>query len=125
MVLLSNVPPIPNEDELARLQASFVDTFQRHFLLSCIGTGINATGLVPPYLQIAQACIASVIASDNPASATTSYALFISGAHLWSVMLEVDNREARLTEAVIAVSIQPHVRSFFVIGALAELTFTR
>lgn len=48
----------------------------------------------------------SSTASNDSSRQDVSAALFIAGVNLWSVMLEVDNREARQLEAVIAVSIR-------------------
>lgn len=112
MVLLSNVPTIPDDSELDWLDLSFPTTFKRHILVNQFATVGETAGLLPPYLQIARACIAyaSFSSEEKQARATTDGielanagdALFTAGAHLWAVMLEVDNREARMLEAVVA-----------------------
>lgn len=113
MALLSAVPAMPSEDELARLQEGFFTCFKHHIFIDTVDV-VSTLSITPPYLQLALACISSVtspLMTTNeqpngngtfPADVSTSS--FVAGVHLWSVMLEVDNREARLLEAVLAVS---------------------
>lgn len=68
---------------------------------------------LPPYLQFALACVGSMVGfTEDTVPITTGGEivstevganLFLTAVSLWSVMLEVDNREARLLEAVVAV----------------------
>lgn len=114
MVMLSDVPTIPPEDTLARLQEAFFTSFNQHIFIKTVDIANCSSAQLPPYLQLALACLGSinapstgsigyVMALETP-EAEVSVGLFVAGVNLWSVMLEVDNREARLFEAVIAVS---------------------
>lgn len=117
MVLLADLPPIPEEAELARLQSLFFTSFKLHIYLDAVHIPDTAQSLNPPYFPLTLACLASAV---SPRSSLNGYmlctdtsqgevsaALFDAGLGLWSVVLEVDNREARLLEAVVAVSLYP------------------
>ena len=124
MALLSNVPQTPPEDELLRLQSAFSTSFKQHLFLNFVDNLSPSSSSLPPYLQFAYACLASVTSgpantspynnvANEPSPSDVSAALFIAGAELWTVMLEVDNREARLLEAVIAVSLHEPPMSYY------------
>jgi hypothetical protein len=113
VVTLSDVPTMPPEDEMARLQASFFASFN-HIFLDGVDVADWSSNPLPPYLQVALACLgaaASASATNTGTYALTnasdqadvSAGLFIAAARLWTVIIEVDNREARMLEAVIAV----------------------
>lgn len=114
MVLLSDVPEIPSEEELERLGAVFFTSFKQHILLAAVDMADSFSNLLPPYLQLAIACLGSAISCSqdinvSPTATDTIHGeesanIFFTGVNLWSVMLEVDNRETRLLEAVVAVS---------------------
>jgi hypothetical protein len=114
MILLSEHPAFPPEHEMVRLQTQFQTTFKRHIFIETVDLLNSPMSALPPYLQLA---IASLSAATSPSEDASLYAmgtemseanissdLFVAGVNLWSVMLEVDNREARLVEAVIAAS---------------------
>lgn len=104
MALLSDSLTMPSEDELVRLQGGFYASFKQHIFINSVDV-TDTSGIIPPYLQLALACISSVtspVAAMNEHQSGSGF--FVTGVHLWSVMLEVDNREARLLEAVVAVS---------------------
>ncbi len=113
MVLLSDVPSTLPQDDLERLQATYFTSFGRHIFLSAVEIDDSPSRPLPPYLQLAMACLSWLtcpltVTSVNPETGTVSAdasasLLFLTGANLWSVMLEVDNREARMQEAVVAV----------------------
>ncbi|KIV92373.1 hypothetical protein PV10_03678 [Exophiala mesophila] len=115
MVLLSEVPPTPTDQELAHFQTLFSTTFKKHFFLDFMDNVPTSSSPTPPYLDFASACLGSITssptashssaASNDSSRQDVSAALFIAGVNLWSVMLEVDNREARQLEAVIAASL--------------------
>src|ERR1700761_2420289 len=117
MVLLSDAPTIPSEDELAQLQSAFSASFGRHILLDTLDALGPTQASMPPYFKFTLACLSSATSSVisvgdhmNVITALQSEAslpLFFASINLLSVMLEVDNREARLLEAVIAVRIIP------------------
>jgi hypothetical protein len=76
--------------------------------------------LLPLYLRLSLACLASCNVPSPEPFATgsqriravhpdTGKALFSAGVKVWGVMLEVDNREARKVESVMAVSDVPLV----------------
>lgn len=109
MALISHgLPPIPPEDELSRLQAAFIETFGKHVFVRDIDT-VQPTGIsTPPYLQLALACMTS--AASGPISPTgrldvSSEDIFAAGTDIWAVMVEVDNREARLLDAVVSATL--------------------
>lgn len=113
MVLLSDVSATPSEDQLERLQGVFFATFKQHIFIQAIDVVSSPSEIRPPYLQYALACVGSmtspnvdnVFTTPNGTIQTDAAAsLFAAGQKLWSVMLEVDNRETRLLEAVVAVS---------------------
>jgi hypothetical protein len=117
MVLLADLPPIPEEAELARLQSLFFTSFKLHIYLDAVHIPDTAQSLNPPYFPLTLACLASAVlprSSSNgyllgtdPSQGEVSASLFAAGLGLWCVVLEVDNREARLLEAVVAVSFYP------------------
>lgn len=110
MILLSDVPVLPPDHELEQLQDGFFSAFKHHVFME--GVEFPAQNrLMPPYLQLAMASISAVTSptangyslSTGKPAADLSTDLFIAGVNLWAVMLEVDNRESRLVEAVVAV----------------------
>jgi hypothetical protein len=114
MVLLTDIQWIPEETELARLQSLFFTSFKLHIYLDTIDIPDAAQSPYPPYFPLALACLSSAVSPiPNPDGyilgtsswqAEISASLFAAGVSLWCVVLEVDNREARLLEAVVAVS---------------------
>jgi hypothetical protein len=111
MALLSSVPELPPEDDLTRLQGAFCATFKNHIFMSAIDIGPSAA-VLPPYLQLAMASISAItspitinyLSGTSKSTTESSSDLFVAAVSVWSVMLETDNREARLLEAVLAVS---------------------
>jgi hypothetical protein len=114
MLLLPEHPAYPPEHEMVHLQAQFQKTLKRHIFINTMDLLDSPMSALPPYLQLAIACLAS---ATSPLDGSGLYAmgneisrvdissdLFAAGVNLWSVMLEVDNREARLVEAVVAAS---------------------
>ncbi len=115
MVMLSNVPSNPPEDTLARLQEAFFNSFKQHIFIKTVDIANWSSAQLPPYLQLVLACLGSVTAPSTGSTGYTtalgtpqdevSAGLFVAGVNLWSVMLEVDNRETRLFEAILAVRV--------------------
>lgn len=114
MALLSDVPATPSEEQLERLQAAFFNSFKHHIFMNAIDVVGSPSDSLPPYLQFALACVGSMTSPEDACVFTTPNGtvqidvaahLFVAGVNLWSVMLEVDNRETRLLEAVVAVRI--------------------
>lgn len=115
MAILSELPPPPPAVLLDEAQHQFSLSFKHHIFLNAIAIPPpSARKIVPPYLKIAFACL-GVAASDQSANRIGSNLhtaeftllsasdLFITGESLWGVMMEVDNREARLLESIFAV----------------------
>ncbi len=112
--MLSDVPIIPDSDEVARLQSAFFTSFKQHIFIDAIAIPDSTLTSPAPYLQLALACLAAEI---SPYSDPTAYslgvgpnhktevanALFHAGMNLWGVVMEVDNRETRRLEAIITV----------------------
>jgi hypothetical protein len=113
MALLTEIPSIPEETELARLQSSFFTSFKQHVFLAAIDIPNTTQSFHPPYFPLALACLSSAVSPKtdldgnilgaNTSQTEVSASLFIAGLSLWCVVLEVDNREARLLEAIFAV----------------------
>jgi hypothetical protein len=106
MAMLSDLPPLPEDDEIARLAEAFSSTFRGHVFLKSLRWDWSAFASHPPYLHLAQACLASMSLSQvgaGEANFTIASDVFECGANLWAVMLEVDNRLARSLNAVLAV----------------------
>jgi len=107
MALLTELPSIPDENELARLQSLFFTSFKQHIYLSSMDIPETTQALHPPYFPLALACLSSAVSRStneaNTSPADVAASLFVIGLNLWCVVLEVDNREARLLEAVVAV----------------------
>lgn len=127
--MLSELPTIPPEHVLVKLQAVFHDSFEHHIFLKSVCIANLTVGHTPPYLELALACLgclsASVMAlteADMRPAPAISDELFDSGVSLWSVMLEVDNRESRSCAATIAVGFHP---SFDTITRTLKLTVPR
>lgn len=118
MILLSEHPAYPPEHELVQLQAQFQTTFKRHIFIDTVDLLNSPMSALPPYLQLAISCLSSATSGPEHSSLYAmgnemsevymSFGLFVAGVNLWSVMLEVDNREARLVEAVVAASDTHH-----------------
>jgi hypothetical protein len=118
MAFLSDTLPMPPEDELLRLQGEFYTSFKQHIFINSVDV-TGTSDIIPPYLQLALACISSV---TSPLAGTNENLngsdIFLTGAHLWGVMLEVDNREARLLEAVVAVCTRISKRNLMIVNML-------
>lgn len=116
MAILSTLPPLPEEHILARAQSQFYTIFKSHIFLRTITSLAPASNdVVPPYLKIGLACLGLASSIARPtgrephpqwsiAAESSAADLFVAGDTLWGVMMEVDNREARLSESVLAVS---------------------
>lgn len=114
LTLLSNLPDIPDSEELGRLESSFRALSKKFIFLRAISMPGSSRELLPPYLRLSLACFASCLSPSPESFATVSEripavqsdagkALFSAGVKVWGVMLEVDNREARKVESVMAV----------------------
>ena len=115
LTLLSGFPDIPDSEELGSLESSFWALSKKFIFLRAISMPGSFRELLPPYLRLSLASLASCL-SPSPESFDTASertpavqsdagkALFSAGAKVWGVMLEVDNREARKVESVMAVS---------------------
>ena len=115
LTLLSEFPDIPDSEELGSLESSFWTLSQNFIFLRAISLPGSPRELLPPYLRLSLACLASCLSmSPDPFSTISERlatvqpdagkALFFAGVKVWGVMLEVDNREARKIESVMAVS---------------------
>jgi hypothetical protein len=110
MALLTEVPALPSSEELSRLQNTFDLVFIQHIYVRDLAIGSSQSSSTPPYLQLALACMASVFApslitevarSDLPEASAN---LYLAGVDVWSIMLEVQNTEARTLDAVHSVA---------------------
>lgn len=113
MALLTEISSIPEEAEVSRLQSSFFTSFKQHIYLAAIDIPNTTQSLHPPYFPLTLACLSSAVSpgtnldaydlGEKTSQAEVSSSLFIAGFSLWCVVLEVDNRETRFLEAVVAV----------------------
>jgi hypothetical protein len=132
LVLLSNFPDIPDSEQLGNLEMSFWALSKKFVFLRAISMSGTFRELTPPYLRLSQACLATCLSPSSEISpkvsersssvrADAGKALFLAGLKVWGLMLEVDNREARKVEAVMAVSDTcccVELRLFFAAGLL-------
>ncbi|KAH8688651.1 hypothetical protein BGW36DRAFT_434192 [Talaromyces proteolyticus] len=103
MFMLSGLPLLPQADQLAALQTSFFTSFKTHIFLDSILVPGGSQEVGPPYLALAIACLASAVSQNSTSCSPVTHHLFVNGTSLWSAILKVDSREARLTEAVLSV----------------------
>ena len=68
--------------------------------MSRMPPSLTSREAIAPPLRLSQACLASVYTRRPQDEARN---LFLGAINLWSVMLEVDNSEARSVEMLIAV----------------------
>ena len=103
---LYNVPHLPSDETLSMLQHSFAYRFQSLPFVNTLPLPPPLTEPVPPFFKLALACLASTDASKRGPNETPQLCtdLFFASMSLWTVMLELDNREARTIESVLSVS---------------------
>ena len=113
MTLFSDLPSVPSEDQRARLHFSFFSSFKHHVYIETLSLPDSIRDCAP-HLHFALACLASAV-SQQPiqgpvlfphcaiSTSDTSSSLFQIGTKLWGVIIEADNREARLLESVLSV----------------------
>jgi hypothetical protein len=100
MALLSQLPPIPEHFELLRLWEVFSEQKSNLAFLGSVPVPSKSREAVAPHLLLAAASFALVAEGDLG----RAHDVFIAAISLWSAMLEIDNREARTEETLIAVS---------------------
>ena len=100
LVLLSEFPSMPDHVELTQLRLAFSTTYSSQLLLGSLSVPPASRNSIAPHLLFAMACMAAV-AEDEP---DRPRKLFFAAITLWSVMMEIDNRETRTDEALVAVS---------------------
>jgi hypothetical protein len=113
MVMLSDLPELLPDKSLSQLQALFFESFGQHIFLKTVRISNWCSGRPPLYFQYALACLGSTVSASplrdivphGMSRAELSSNLFVSSSNVWVVMLEVDNRESRLCEAVITVGL--------------------
>lgn len=111
--VLADFPPLPSSSDLADLRAVYATTWCAHAYFNREPIPeVNAASL-PPYLSIAYACIGSILYSIFPSrdhnarsdlrSSGLARDLFLAGYKLSTFMVEVDNRQSRTSETILAV----------------------
>jgi hypothetical protein len=101
MALLLDFPEIPSQERITSLCGDFSTIMKSHVFLNQLPVGQNCTDLTTtPPLRLAVACLASMHAK---AAGNESRHLFLAALDLWGFMTEVDNREARSLDMVMAV----------------------
>ena len=116
MVILSDLPCLPADEVIDQLHALFLDSFKQHVFLNRITISAPSSGrITTPYLRLAMACLGTTLSKPRQTLVTGSSQvptspeelasnLCWSAVRLWGVMLEIDNREARLIDSILAVS---------------------
>ena len=117
MVVLSDLPLPPDDVSLDESHRVFSSSFKNHVFLNRIAIAAPQPGrLIPPYLRLAIACIGTVFSKlELPPARAECQAptcpdqlasdLCLSGIRVWGVILEIDNREARLIDSILAVTL--------------------
>ncbi len=100
LALLSDFPAIPTPAELDSLKEIFAKCYGTHVFLGRLPIPHSSRESTVPPLRLATACIASLHAGHAPSEARD---LFLAGGKLWAVMMEVDNRESRSLDWLVAV----------------------
>ena len=115
MSLLADFPGLPPPDELLTLRSTYAMTLGKHVYLNDVShLFINPNSALPPYLNLAFACIGRCLQGIDSLSTSTNNApnlsdpdsatqFFHAGSKIFSVMVETDNREARTVELVLSV----------------------
>ncbi len=106
LTVLSGFPTLPSNEELGQLRAAFVVTFQKHAFVEPIINRERLSDPVPPYLDVAVACLGSVLTPASMRGGMIGDDLFLAGFQLTTFMAEVDNRHSRLLELPAAVRFQ-------------------
>jgi hypothetical protein len=109
ILLASGLPSIPPEEQLAMLESEFYNTVRNHLYIRDVEALRSPTvSTRPPYMQLALACTAAAakaqVINENGFDVSSAN-LFVAGVDLWGVMVEVDNREARSIDAVVAAAL--------------------
>lgn len=101
MALLLDFPDLPSQERIVSLYENFSTTLNTHIFLNQFPLGQSCSDVTTPPLRLAVACLASMHARppDNE-----SRHLFLAALDLWAFMTEVDNREARSLDMLMAVS---------------------
>ncbi|EMC98767.1 hypothetical protein BAUCODRAFT_120068 [Baudoinia panamericana UAMH 10762] len=107
MVLLSSLPSLPSDHDLLTLRQAYFPKFERHVFVRDLGSGNLIASSNPPYLRLATACVAAILSDYANVVAEESLGtnLFAAGARVWTVMVEVDNREARNVKTIVAAAL--------------------
>ncbi|KAJ5218216.1 uncharacterized protein N7498_000315 [Penicillium cinerascens] len=104
------------DDVLERLKCSFSETFKRHVYLNELDLfSFSRKGIRHPTpLVYAQACMSSLVSRNASSFIHDDYSssplaesvnLFVLGVKLWIVTVEMDNRESRNDEMLLASSL--------------------
>ena len=94
---------MPSEETITILQQSFSERFADHVFVNSLSLSGQSQQMSAPYYRLALACLAAA-ASPIDEQRNLARNLFLASSSLWTVMLEVDNREARSLEGVSTVS---------------------
>lgn len=104
--LLSSFPNHPLKSDLAHLRRVYTQVCNDHSFFRRISLPLVSREVVAPPLSFGLACLGAVHVR-RPAEESRN--LFIAGADLWAVMMEVDNREARSLDMITAVGLNTRI----------------
>ncbi|KIW27411.1 uncharacterized protein PV07_07149 [Cladophialophora immunda] len=99
MALLLDFPEIPSQERITSLCDDFSTIMKSHVFLNQLPLAQYCTDLTTPPLRLAVACLASM---HGKAPGNESRHLFLAALDLWAFMTEVDNREARSLDMLMA-----------------------
>lgn len=108
-MLFSDFPEIPSDEDISHLHNVFYSSCTRHVFLEDLFTNQLVREPVASPFSLSVACLASIHAQRGEQEASN---LFRAGIALLEVITEVDNREARSFEMLMAVGKSP-TRLFF------------
>ena len=109
--MATGFPRLPGQDELMQSHQVFLTHCCDHAFFTGLARLFPSAAQVAMPLRLAIACVASVCVRK---SENEGEDLFVAGMKLWSVILEVDNREARSLEMLLAVrSSSPSINALF------------
>jgi hypothetical protein len=98
--LLTELPTIPEHFELARLRQNFAKHRVNVSFLASIPLELTRE-TIPPHLLLTMASFAAIFEHDP----NRSRDLFLAAIRMWCTMSEIDNRETRTDEILLAVCV--------------------
>jgi hypothetical protein len=99
VALLSDIPAIPEHFELLRLWQRFLDQRKVMPFLNNVPIPSRSEDSITPHLLLSAAPFALLMEGDQQRARDT----FVAAVSVWSALIEIDNRESRTEDSLIAV----------------------